>query len=105
MCQGIKLMDRQLDIDFDEIANMMRAAGFENVTVIAYKQPIGPWPRDRTLKESGITQFVAMMEGLESLSLAVFCRCLEWRKDDLDALLERVKAEFCDGKACYYWPG
>lgn len=105
MRQGIQVMDRRLDLDFDEITRMVRSAGFENVVVVPYKQPIGSWPLDRTLKEAGITQFVAMMEGLESLSLKVFCRCLEWRKEDLDEFLKRVRTEFTNRKAWYYWPG
>ena len=57
------------------------------------------------MKEAGAVQLVAMLEGIEGLSLAVFTRCLEWSVEDTHALIERTKEEFCRRRACYYWPG
>ena len=105
MRAGIVVMGRRLDLDFEEMSQMVRDVGFEDVVVIPYKQPIGAWPADPTLRESGATQLVAMLQGMESLSLAIFCRCLQWRTEDVEELLARTRREFAMKKACYYWPG
>src|SRR5690349_908115 len=73
MLQGIAMMGRHLHLKFDELANLMAEVGFEDVVVIPFKQPIGQWPADSTLKQAGAIQLVAMLQGLESLSLAIFC--------------------------------
>jgi SAM-dependent methyltransferase len=105
MRQGIQVMGRHLDLKFNEIADLMKEVGFEDVTLIPYKQPIGAWPADIILKEAGAIQLVAMLEGMESLSLAIFCRCLQWSNEQVEELLTRTRKEFSMKKACYYWPG
>ncbi|EXJ82372.1 hypothetical protein A1O3_06185 [Capronia epimyces CBS 606.96] len=105
MEQGIQVMGRHLDLKFDEIANLLREVGFEDVTVRPYKQPIGQWPSDPVLRQSGTIQLLALLEGLESMSLAVFSRCLHWSNRDVEVLLEKTKRELTLRRACYYWPG
>jgi SAM-dependent methyltransferase len=105
MRQGIEIMGRRLDHDFQDVAQMIRDVGFEDVTVIPFKLPIGAWPANPTLKEAGAIQLVAMLEGMESLSLAIFCRCLQWETGAVEELLARTKLEFTMKKACFYWPG
>lgn len=103
--QGIRAMGSILDVDFDKMAEVMRQVGFVDVTVKPFKVPIGTWPANPTLKEAGSVQLVAMLEGIEGLSLAVFTRCLDWTLEDTQKLIEKTKAEFCRKRACYYWPG
>ncbi|KAJ9656390.1 hypothetical protein H2198_004968 [Neophaeococcomyces mojaviensis] len=103
--QGIEQMGTTLDLDFDRLANLMREVGFVDVTVKPFKHPIGTWPADPVLKQAGSIQLVAMLEGLEGLSMAVFTRCLNWSVEDTKKLLEQTSYEFCRKRACYYWPG
>lgn len=105
MNQGIRVMGRRLDPDFEELADMMLDVGFDDLMVIPYKLPIGAWPEPAVLKEAGAIQLIAMMEGIESLSLAVFTRCLQWSQEQVAELLAKVNKEFTKKKACYYWPG
>ena len=104
MRQGIQVMGRRLDLHFDKLADLMREVGFEDVHVYPYRQPIGQWPADPTLKQSGAIQLVAMLQGMESLSLAIFCRCLQWTPEEVAVLLAQARKEFTLKKACYYWP-
>lgn len=104
MREGIQVMGRKLDLQFDKLADLMREVGFEDVYVVPYRQPIGQWPADPTLKQSGAIQLVAMLQGMESLSLAIFCRCLQWSPEDVAELLAQTRKEFTLKKACYYWP-
>ena len=103
--EGIQRMGSSLDVDFDKIAWMMREVGFVDITVKPFKVPIGTWPRDPTLKEAGSVQLVAMLEGIEGLSLAVYTRCLGWSIDDTQKLIAETRQEFTRKRACYYWPG
>jgi hypothetical protein len=56
----------------------MREVSFTNVTLQPFKIPIGQWLADPKLKEAGALQQVAMWEGIEAPSLAIFTRCLDW---------------------------
>ena len=103
--QGIQQMGSNLNVNFDEISSLMREVGFVDVEVKPFKVPIGTWPANSTLKQAGAFQLVAMLEGIEGLSLAVFTRCLGWTIEDTMKLLEETRREFTRKKACYYWPG
>lgn len=103
--QGIQLMGSNLNVDFNRMTELMREVGFVDVTVKPFKVPIGTWPANPILKQAGSVQLVAMLEGMEGLSLAVFTRCLGWSIEDTNQLIEQTKQEFTRKKACYYWPG
>jgi hypothetical protein len=96
---------RRLDLRFDEIADMIRGVGFEDVEVIPFYQPIGIWSADTLTVHAGAKQLVAMLDGLDSLSLAVFTRCLDWTRNELTVLLAQVRKEFLIEWSDYYWPG
>lgn len=104
MQQGIKMMKCHLDLDFVALADMMRDVGFVDVVLRPFKIPIGKWPADPRLNEAGALQQVAMLEGIESLSLAVFTRCLNWDPLEVQILLAKARKDFCIKKACTYWP-
>lgn len=103
--QGIQLMGSNLNVDFNRMTELMREVGFVDVTVKPFKVPVGTWPANPILKQAGSVQLVAMLEGMEGLSLAVFTRCLGWSIEDTNQLIEQTKQEFTRKKACYYWPG
>jgi len=92
-------------VDFEKVAELMRGVGFVDVIVKPFKVPIGTWPADSTLKQAGSVQLVAMLEGIEGLSLAVFTRYLGWSMEDTNELIEQTRQEFTRRAACYYWPG
>lgn len=103
--QGIERLGSNLDVDFDQIVSLMREVGFVDVEKKPFKIPIGTWPSNPTLKQAGGVQLVAMLEGVEGLSLTVFTRGLEWSIENTQTLIEEVKHEFTRRRACYYWPG
>lgn len=103
--EGIVLIDRILDLDWDVLAQQMRNAGFVDVRIQEIKVPIGKWPADPQLKEAGMYQLVSLLEGLESISLVIFTRLLGWTKEEMDALIEKARQELLLKRACMYWPG
>ncbi|KAG6995671.1 hypothetical protein G7Y79_00043g079550 [Physcia stellaris] len=86
------------------IKEHMENAGFQNVEVRGFKIPIGPWPADKKLKEVGIFQLAGMLEGMESLTLALWTRYLGWDEKEVAVFLTGVKKEWRSAKVHSYWP-
>ena len=88
--------------DPERMAEQMTAAGFINVTVRPYKMPVGPWPKDRRLREAGVFNLVGMTDGLTGLSLRVFVEMLGWSVEEMEVLLMQVRSEWRQkGIHCY----
>jgi hypothetical protein len=58
------------------------------------KIPIGPWAKDPTLKELGRLELTHMHMAVDSHTLALFTRALNYSRDRADVLMEGVKSEF-----------
>jgi SAM-dependent methyltransferase len=80
--------------DPQKMAEQMKEAGFINVTVRGYKMPLGPWPKDKRLRESGQYNLVGVSEGLTGLSIRVFTQILGWSVEEMEMLLTQVRAEW-----------
>ena len=98
-------MDRHLDLDFEKLAEWMREVGFTDVVLRPVKIPIGSWPADPQLKMAGQLQQVAMLEGIEALTLAIFTRCLNWSVEEVQVFLAHTRKEFLKKRTYTYWPG
>jgi SAM-dependent methyltransferase len=72
----------------------IRNAGFENVHVRKIKLPVGTWPKDKRLKEVGAFNLMQFLDGLESMTLAIFTRALGWSNDEITAFLVDLRKEF-----------
>ncbi|KAI5856820.1 S-adenosyl-L-methionine-dependent methyltransferase [Tricharina praecox] len=55
----------------------LEQAGFVDVTEVCYKQPLGPWPKDKKLKQLGAMTLMMLEVGLQAYSLAAFTRILK----------------------------
>ncbi|KIW85640.1 hypothetical protein Z517_01032 [Fonsecaea pedrosoi CBS 271.37] len=91
MRDGIERMGRSLAPDLDNIGVEMRNAGFVDVVVRPFKLPLGTWPKDKRLKQGGSAQLVALYQGLQSISLALFTRCLGWSPEEVEVFLAQVR--------------
>lgn len=87
-----------------QLASMMRAAGFVNVTERVFFTPIGPWPRNRALREVGLYWRAVLMEGLEAIALGPMIRGLGWRKVEVDVFLSTVRKAYLDRSTHSYMP-
>lgn len=76
----------------------IEAAGFEDVTDDVVKVPIGPWAKDRKLKEIGRYQREHMIACVEAFTLAPLTRVLGWRAEEAQVLMAGVRAEFSNPK-------
>ncbi|KAL2154645.1 hypothetical protein VTH82DRAFT_3321 [Thermothelomyces myriococcoides] len=69
----------------------VRDAGFINISIQAFPIPIGPWPRDRRLKEIGALMAVNFIEGVDTFTAAPFADVLGWAKEEIEALNDGVR--------------
>ncbi len=93
-----------LRISGHALKEQMQQAGFENISVRAFKIPIGIWPRDEKMKRIGVAQMVAMLEGIEALTLGFWVNCLGWKEEEVQVALALTRPEFEDKKIHSYWP-
>ncbi|TVY90503.1 Secondary metabolism regulator, partial [Lachnellula willkommii] len=60
------------------LADMMREAGFTNVTTRLFHVPIGTWPRNKVLKMVGLYWRTILIDGLQPIALGPMTRGLGW---------------------------
>lgn len=87
-----------------KLAQMMRDAGFINVTERVFFTPIGPWPKNRALKEVGMYWRAVLLEGVEAISLAPFTRGLGWQKAEVEVFNAGVRKAYADRSVHSYMP-
>ncbi|OAP59115.1 hypothetical protein AYL99_06413 [Fonsecaea erecta] len=72
----------------------VRDAGFVNVNVVRSPVPVGPWPKNKDLKQIGLLNVVQLSEGLTGLNVRLFCDFLGWTRPELDILMMEVRNDF-----------
>ncbi|KAF2205385.1 S-adenosyl-L-methionine-dependent methyltransferase [Delitschia confertaspora ATCC 74209] len=89
-----------------QIKSHMEKAGFVDVQTVEFKLPIGPWAKMKRLREAGLLQLSAMLEGIEGLSLRLMKNYGDggWTVEELHVLLAKVRSELKSGKVHAYWP-
>ena len=91
-------------ISGDLLKKQMEDAGFVNVVSREFKIPIGVWPANQKLREAGAFQLMAMLEGIQGLTLAFWTRFLGWSAENVEIALAKVRTEFKSKKIHSYWP-
>ncbi|PKS08174.1 hypothetical protein jhhlp_005450 [Lomentospora prolificans] len=81
-----------------ELAKWAKDAGFQNVVEKVFKMPIGPWPKDPHLKETGLINAAQVIDGLEGFSMRLLCGVEGWDEEEVHVLLAKVRKEL-KGKA------
>jgi SAM-dependent methyltransferase len=79
-------------------------AGFVDVHDDAYKTPLGPWAKDKRLKEIGLYNLENVCDGVESYTMALMTRSLGWSASDTQTLIDGVVVELRNYKVNrLYW--
>jgi hypothetical protein len=82
----------------------LQKAGYVDIVVREFKLPIGPWPKQKRLRDAGLLQLSAMLEGIEGLSLRLLKFYDGWSLEELKVLLAKVRTELKDPGCHAYWP-
>jgi hypothetical protein len=84
------------------IPTMLTDLNFEEVERVDKVVPLGPWPKDKGLKQIGLffrLQFLEM--ALEAYTMALFTRN-GWSQEETQVLLAQVRNEIKSGKMHLY---
>lgn len=71
----------------------MEDAGFIDVEEHVLKLPVGPWAKDRRLKQVGLLETVNMTQGIQGLTMMLFTRCLNWTPTEVEVFLADVRKD------------
>lgn len=74
----------------------MEKAGFVDTHEKLYRIPLGPWAKDKVLKEAGQLHYAhwnAALEGWAMWLLTHFGQPVPWTKDEVHVYLARVRLE------------
>ena len=77
--------------------------GFTNVRERVIKLPWGLWPSDARNKEIGLWNLRQLVDGLEGMSLRLFCEVEGWTYEETAVLLAGVRKEFNSPKVHGYY--
>lgn len=102
--RAINMMGLMGYCDPDKVEAQMRGAGFSNVHTKHFKLPIGPWAKDKRLKEAGLFGMVNLLEGMHGLSVKLFTDLLGYSQQELEKLVEECKEEVLKKKVHSYYP-
>ncbi|KAI1634786.1 S-adenosyl-L-methionine-dependent methyltransferase [Biscogniauxia mediterranea] len=76
--------------------NVLRKAGFVNITERKYAVPVNTWPPGKQLQRIGTMMTTNYMTIIEALSLPIFTEILGWSRQAFDSLLVDVKKDIGD---------
>ncbi|KKY24888.1 putative methyltransferase domain-containing protein [Diplodia seriata] len=86
------------------IRRYMEEAGFVNVTERVFYTPIGPWPKNKHLREVGLYWRAVLMEGLEAIALGPMTRGLGWSKEEIAVFLAAVRKAYVEPSTHSFMP-
>lgn len=77
----------------DETKEHMEAAGFVNITYRKYKWPVGPWPKERKLKEIGAYNLLGWEDGIVGWAMFLFTKYLGWSPEEVYIWCAKIRKE------------
>ncbi|CAG8118490.1 unnamed protein product [Penicillium salamii] len=80
----------------ESMRGTMEKAGFVDAHEVLYKIPVGPWPRDKLLKETGRLQYLHWTTALEGWAMWLLTRFgapSPWSSDEVQVYLTKVRSE------------
>ncbi|KAF4843324.1 Secondary metabolism regulator laeA [Colletotrichum siamense] len=88
-----------------QFPQLLREAGFEEVTETKCKAPLSDWPKDPKWKEVGSMVQASLLSGLEGLSLALFTRVLDWTRAETLVFCAQVRNDVKNTNLHGYYDG
>lgn len=98
----------QLGLDLhtiNRLPDFLRSQGFDDVTEVRHKLPIGRWAKDRRQREKGIWFLrMILMEGLTAICKRPFMHGLGWKEAQVEMFLVDVRRSLNDASVHAYFP-
>ncbi|KAI1343219.1 S-adenosyl-L-methionine-dependent methyltransferase [Xylariaceae sp. FL0016] len=86
------------------IAEVLRQAGYVNVTEQVFHVPIGTWPKNKKLKNVGLYWKTILLDGAQAIALGPMTRGLRWRREQVETFLATVRKAYHDNSCLMYMP-
>ncbi|KAL1837042.1 hypothetical protein VTJ49DRAFT_4331 [Mycothermus thermophilus] len=86
------------------LADMMREAGFVNVTERVLQIPIGTWAKNKVLKTVGLYWRTILLDGISAIALGPLTRGCGWTREQVEAFLVDVRKAYHDNSMLAYMP-
>ena len=71
---------------------------------MAFKAPVGPWPKDKRLRQACAFYLRGLLDAIGGLSVKVFTAALGWTVEELEVLLVDVRKEWMRKSTHSYLP-
>ncbi len=104
MNEGFSKMGTDGHLYPEQMKRQMEQIGYVNCQVIPVKMPIGPWPKNKRLRQAGLWFLVGILEGLTGLSVRLFTQVLGWSNEEMEVLLMEARNEMKTKKVHSYCP-
>jgi hypothetical protein len=87
---------------YNQMAPLLRSAGFVDVHEEKFIWPIGAWPKDPHLKDLGRWGERNWVEGIEGWVMALYTRLLGWTYAEVQAFVKDIKEVIKNRKNHFY---
>ncbi|KXS96852.1 hypothetical protein AC578_7401 [Pseudocercospora eumusae] len=78
--------------------------GFEEVTELQFKWPVGTWARDKSFKFLGRMTRANFLAGIEGFTLRLWTGVLGMTPEEIQVFLARVRRDIVNPRIHSYWP-
>jgi hypothetical protein len=87
-----------------QLEKFLRDAGFVDIVVTSFKQPMGPWPKKKNLKMAGGLALASNETAFHAYGLAVFTRTLKMSVEEAERICSAAVKESMNRRAHMYTP-
>jgi len=102
--KGAANLGLNMRVPSTQFKTWMESAGFEDVTIVDLKLPLGPWSKEKRLKEAGSAEAVSMRDNLKGVTLRIWEKGLGRSLEELEVFLIKVRKDFDDPSIHAYLP-
>jgi len=82
--------------DCTRYAEYLRDAGFEEVTEQRFKQPSGPWAKDKRMQLIGAFETQNLLQGMSAFGLRMFGKGFGWSRQETEIFLTAFRRDVRD---------
>ena len=97
-------MGHPLDL-YEKCPEMLKAAGFVDIKVQDSKWPIGPWARDKQLKEAGLVNAAHWATGFEGYGMYLLTKFgdpVPWSKEEVQVYVANLRKDIMNPRYHLY---
>ncbi|KUI53492.1 Phosphoethanolamine N-methyltransferase 1 [Cytospora mali] len=107
-CYYVQLGLANLGLDLHMISRLpdeLRDSGYDDITEVRHKLPIGRWAKDRRQRQKGIWFLrMILMEGLSAIAKRPLSQGLGWKEAQIEMFLVDVRKSLNDSGVHAYFP-